>query len=345
MNNPNQPSSHTHPPTRFHAVSFHTVGEAEAGQRIDNFLLKHLKPAPKSLIYRILRKGEVRVDKKRAKPDYRLQLGESVRIPPIKLEQNSNEKPASAQLLQQLEQAILLEDNNVIVLNKPAGLAVHGGSGTPIGLIEGFRQLRPNLPYVELVHRLDKETSGLVLLAKNRQTLSALHAQFRREDNDTQGTTATPMKKHYKALVLGTWQGGKQYLQTDLHREGNQRQKIQVKAGGKTAESIFTPHTLYPATTDRPALSLLSVQILTGRMHQIRTQLAHLNHPIIGDDRYGDFKQNRALQTLGIKRLFLHAEKMAFRLDFSGQNYTLHAPLAKDLQGPLTRLNQQRKRS
>ncbi|HHC74033.1 MAG TPA: RluA family pseudouridine synthase [Thiothrix sp.] len=343
MNNPNQPSSHTplsiSPSTRFQAVSFHTVGEAEAGQRIDNFLLKHLKPAPKSLIYRILRKGEVRVDKKRAKPDYRLQLGESVRIPPIRLEQNNNEKPASAQLLQQLEKAVMLEDNNIIVLNKPAGLAVHGGSGTPTGLIEGFRQLRPNLPYVELVHRLDKETSGLVLLAKNRQTLNALHAQFRREDSET-----LPMKKHYKALVLGTWQGGTKHIQLDLQREGNQRQKVQVKAGGKTAESIFIPHRLYPATADRPALSLLNVEILTGRMHQIRTQLAHLNHPIIGDDRYGDFKQNRALQTLGIKRLFLHAEKMAFRLDFSGQNYTLHAPLAKDLQGPLTRFNQQLKR-
>jgi len=332
MTNSNKASTNTHnTPTQ--AVHFHTVGEAEAGQRIDNFLLRYLKPAPKSLIYRILRKGEVRVDKKRAKPDYRLQLGEAIRIPPVKLEQNNAPKVASSQLLQQLEKAVLLEDNNVIVLNKPAGLAVHGGSGTPVGLIEGFRQLRPNLPYVELVHRLDKETSGLVLLAKNRQTLNALHAQFRREDSET-----TEMKKHYKALVLGTWQGGKKHIQLDLQREGNQRQKVQVKTGGKNTESIFTPQTLYPATADRPALSLLNVQIITGRMHQIRTQLAHLDHPIIGDDRYGDFKQNRALQTQGIKRLFLHAERMAFRLEFSGQNYTLHAPLAKDLQQTLRQL-------
>lgn len=305
-------------------VRYHEVTDAEAGQRIDNFLLKTLKPAPKSLIYRILRKGEVRVDKKRAKPDYKLKIGESVRIPPVKLPEPNEQVIVPQHVLDSIEQAVLKEDDNIIAINKPSGLPVHGGSGSPYGLIEAFRQLRPHIPFVELVHRLDKETSGVILLAKNRKTLNELHALLRREEG--------VIEKHYLALVVGCWQGGKKRVSLDLQRESNQRQKVQVQEGGKYSESIFKPIRVYKNA------SLMQVQILTGRMHQIRTQLAHLGYPIIGDNRYGDFQQNRQFKQFGIKRLFLHAESVQFRLEFSSQNYTLQADLPSELKQALKQL-------
>lgn len=317
MNNHSEPENNT-------KVRFHIVTTDEAGQRIDNFLLKTLKPAPKSLIYRILRKGEVRINKKRAKPDYKIQIGENIRIPPIKLPEKNSQASIPKHVLERIEQAILKEDNNIIAINKPSGLPVHGGSGSAYGLIEAFRQLRPHIPYVELVHRLDKETSGLILLAKNRQTLNALHALFRREDGE--------ITKNYIALVSGKWQGGKKHVALELQREANKRQKIQVQKGGKHSESIFSPINIFSNA------SLMKVQILTGRMHQIRTQLAHLGYPIIGDDRYGDFQQNRLFKQYGIKRLFLHAESMQFRLEFSSQNYNLQAALPDDLKQAIKQL-------
>ncbi|MEZ5536225.1 MAG: RluA family pseudouridine synthase [Thiolinea sp.] len=301
------------------AVSYHTVTEHEAGQRIDNFLLKYFKKVPKSVIYRILRKGEVRVDKKRVKPDRKLALGEEIRIPPVRVEEKAEatQQAAPQELLDKIESAVLLEDDHLIVLNKPAGLPVHGGSGVKHGLIESFRQLRPNLPFVELVHRLDRDTSGLILLAKSRKVLNSLHAMLR--DGG--------MEKHYQALVAGKWKGGRQHIVTDLERSGGSRQKIQVADDdGKTAESIFAPLLI------TPECSLLDVQILTGRMHQIRVQLAHLGYPIIGDDRYGDFALNREYKKSGLKRLFLHAATLDFMLDLSGQKYQLKAPLPEDLQ-------------
>lgn len=299
------------------AVSYHIVTEHEAGQRIDNFLLKFFKKVPKSVIYRILRKGEVRVDKKRVKPDRKLVVGEEIRIPPVRVEEKPQQLLTPQTLMDEIAASILLEDDHLIVLNKPSGLAVHGGSGVKHGLIESFRQLRPNLPFVELVHRLDRDTSGLILLAKSRNVLNALHELLR----------SGGMTKHYRALVGGKWQGGTQHLVTDLQRSAGSRQKIEVteEDEGKTAESIFSPLLILPNC------SLLDVQILTGRMHQIRVQLAHLGYPIIGDDRYGDFTLNRDYKKLGLKRLFLHAATLEFMLATNGQKYSLAAPLPTEL--------------
>lgn len=299
------------------SVKYHTVTANEAGQRIDNFLMKQFRQVPKSVIYRIVRKGEVRVDKKRVKPEYKLSLGEEVRIPPVQVEERPPASEASEGLLEAIENAVMLEDDHVIVLNKPAGLPVHSGSGVAVGLIEAFRQLRPNLPFVELVHRLDRDTSGVILLAKSRTVLNALHNMLR--DGG--------MEKHYVALVAGQWQGGKKHITLDLKREVNNRQKMQVvdPEEGKTSESIFRPHTLYQEA------SLMDVTILTGRMHQIRVQLAHLGYPILGDVRYGDFKLNRMYREQGLKRLFLHAAKLEFLLEFTGKRYQLEAPLPADL--------------
>ncbi len=312
------------------AVSFYTVTEHEAGQRIDNFLIRHFKKVPKSVIYRIVRKGEVRVDKKRVKPDRKLVIGEEIRIPPVQISAETRVQPmAPATLLETIEHSILLEDDYLIVLNKPAGLAVHGGSGVKHGLIEAFRQLRPQLPFIELVHRLDRDTSGLLLLAKSRVVLNALHELLR----------AGGMKKHYQALVAGQWRDGRQHVIMELERGsgGAGRQKVQVVAHqAKTAESIFIPETVFADCT------LLDVQILTGRMHQIRVQLAQMAHPVLGDDRYGDFTVNRIYKKLGLKRLFLHAAHLDFMLTLNGQRYRLQAPLPEALGRVLQQVKQRK---
>lgn len=301
------------------SVEYYTVTANEAGQRIDNFLLKYFKKVPKSVIYRIVRKGEVRVDKKRVKPEYKLAEGEQIRIPPVRTElEQPRAAEASEQLLELIDQAILHEDTHLIVVNKPAGLPVHGGSGVSFGLIEAFRQLRPHLPFVELVHRLDKDTSGLVILAKSRPALTSLHSMLQKGE----------IEKHYKALVYGRWQGGKRHITVDLKRENNAYQKMQVAEedeGGQTAESIFKPISVYGDCT------LMDVQILTGRMHQIRVQAAHLGFPILGDERYGDFKVNRAYREVGVKRLCLHASHLECYFELSGQKLQFEAPLPEDI--------------
>ena len=311
------------------SVVFHTVTANESGQRIDNFLMKKLKSVPKSLVYRILRKGEVRIDKKRAKPNIKIQEGNIVRIPPVTLADKKQQEKAPDRLLNEIEQSILLEDNDIIFINKPSGLPVHGGSGIRFGLIETFRQLRPNMDYVELVHRLDKETSGIVMLAKNRRTLNDLHDLLRADDKG--------IDKTYQTLVLGNWTQGTQHVSLDLEKQRGQWQKMQVQEGGKTSKSIFSLSESYSQE------SLLNVQILTGRMHQIRTQLAYLDYPILGDDRYGDFKANRHYKKQGLKRLFLHASHIKFQLTSSGQHYNLHAPLPKELRSVLDNLQSSNK--
>jgi len=303
------------------AVSFKTITEHHAGQRIDNFLMRELKNVPRSHVYRIIRKGEVRVNKKRVKPPNKLAYGDVVRIPPVHITL-IDPAIASGMLLQQLEQSIVVEDENLIIINKPTGLAVHGGSNVPIGLIEAMRQLRSELPYLELAHRLDRSTSGLLLLAKSRQALQDLHTLFKTGGID----------KYYLTLVAGQWQDGVKHIKNTLLREQGGRKKVQVKAGGKIAESIFTPQEYYSKST------LLQVKLLTGRMHQIRTQLAHLGMPVIGDDHYGDFAVNRQYKkSHGIKRLFLHAYHIKFRLPTSAQDYDIDIPLAADLQQALNR--------
>ncbi len=311
-----QPSKPNQSSTK-QSVRFVTVTEAHDGQRIDNFLMREVKDIPRSFVYRILRKGEVRVDKKRAKPNRKLKVGESVRIPPMILPDKKQSKKAPQQLLDQLEQAILLEDKDLILINKPAGLAVHGGTGSPYGLIEAFRQLRSTLPFVELAHRLDKDTSGIVILAKNRKALLSLHDLFKSGGID----------KYYQTLVHGQWEAGRQYVRNTLVCERGRKQKVQVQEGGKVAESIFYPRQKFAKTT------LMEVKLLTGRMHQIRTQLATLDFPVLGDTQYGNFALNREFKkSTGLKRLFLHAFKVEFKLPYSGTTYKKEIPLAEDLQ-------------
>ncbi|CAA6802783.1 MAG: Ribosomal large subunit pseudouridine synthase C (EC [uncultured Thiotrichaceae bacterium] len=303
--------------TPFANVSFITVDEASDGQRVDNFLLKTIKNIPRSYVYRILRKGEVRVDKKRVKPTRKLKLGELVRIPPIKHVEQKENVTAHVHELERLARAIVLEDNHVIIVNKPSGMAVHGGSGIKLGLIEMFRQLRANAPFLELAHRLDRDTSGLVILAKTRPALLELHELFKTGGID----------KHYLALVSGHWRGGERKVthvlsKTSKHQTG----KVQVAEEGKLAESIFKPREYFDDAT------LMEVTLLTGRMHQIRAQLAHLELPIIGDDRYGNFAINRIFKkNHGIKRLFLHSFAVQFFLETSQQQYSLEIPLPNDL--------------
>ncbi len=311
---------------KFQKVSFIEVTERSDGQRIDNFLMRELGNVPRSLVYKILRKGEVRIDKKRAKPSRKLVLGETVRIPPIRLQEKNQTTTASTQLLQQVESATILEDDDIIIMNKPAGLPVHGGSGYPLGLIEVFRQLHPNIPYVELAHRLDKDTSGIVLLAKSRQALQALHGLFQKGGID----------KRYLTLVAGRWQGGERHIKNELTRTDNKQGKMlvtQEEGAGKHAESIFIPKRYFSTST------LLEVKLLTGRMHQIRTQLSHMGFPVLGDNRYGDFPLNRRFKKdAGLRRLFLHACFIDFTLEFSSQRYHLEVPLAEDLQQVLEKL-------
>lgn len=309
------------------SVEFYTATANESGQRIDNFLMKKLKSLPRSVIYRIIRKGEVRINKKRVKPDRKIHISDMIRIPPVSLLPKQAQDTAPQYLLERIEQAILLEDKDIIFINKPTGLAVHGGSGVRFGLIETFRQLRPNLDYVELVHRLDKETSGVVMLAKNRPTLNSLHDLLRDENSHE-------ITKEYQTLVRGHWREGTKKVSLELEKKRGKWQKMQVQAGGKIATSIFSLHKSYARA------SLLNVQILTGRMHQIRTQLAYLDYPILGDDRYGDFKANRNYKQHGLKRLFLHSARIRFYLANSGQTYDVAAPLPTDLHTVLHTLEQ-----
>ncbi len=324
------------------SVRFVTVNAGQAGQRVDNFLMRELKNVPRSYVYRILRKGEVRVDKKRVKPLRKLALGEVVRIPPVYLPDKSGPATAPASLLEIIEKAILLEDDDVIFINKPSGLAVHGGTGVPFGLIEGFRQLRPELDFVELVHRLDKETSGIVMLAKNRPTLLALHAMMK-TSRKNQG-----IDKQYQTLVKGHWQGGRKHIKNRLRKQRGEKQKVKVihhenTDDAKQAESYFSPIDYY--SFEGTDYTLLNVELITGRMHQIRTQLADMGLAVLGDSQYGDFATNRDIKKkLGLKRLFLHAYSLSFALSRSGKRYHCKIPLADDLQNLIDNLQRESKR-
>ena len=310
------------PPMQQTKVTLHTITPNETGQRIDNFLLRQLKGIPKTRIYRIIRKGEVRVNKKRIKAEYKLQEGDIVRIPPVTIEEKKALPKAPDYLLKIVQNAIIHEDDHLIALDKPSGLAVHGGSHGELGLIEILRQLRTDLPYLELVHRLDMETSGVLLIAKSRQMLQNLHKLFR---------DAHRIEKHYTALVVGKWEGDSQTITNKLERKQDRAQKVQVSDEGKESTSIFTPLKFYKDAT------LMDIQILTGRMHQIRTQLAHLGHPIIGDEMYGDKKRNRYYaEKYHSKRLFLHASSLTFKID--DQQYEFEAALPTELQHLISQL-------
>ncbi len=312
------------------AVNWLTVGDEAAGQRIDNFLARVLKGVPKSHVYRILRSGEVRVNKGRVGPDARLAVGDVVRVPPVRTAAPATARPAEARPRPGPAVPVLYEDDALIVVDKPAGLAVHGGSGIAAGLIEQMRAARPAARFLELVHRLDRGTSGVMLLAKKRAALVALHAQLRDGGFD----------KRYLVLVRGRWRDEKRRVRLALHkfatREGERRVRVDAEEG-KESETVFRRRAAWP---DRdPPLALLEAELATGRTHQIRVHLAHLGFPLAGDDKYGDFAWNKALAKEGLKRMFLHAYALAFTHPATGERVEFSAPLPADLAAYVARLD------
>jgi 23S rRNA pseudouridine955/2504/2580 synthase len=294
-------------------AQFVTITEEEAGQRIDNYLLRVLKGVPKSHIYRILRSGEVRVNKGRIDQLYRLEAGDVVRVPPVRVAEKTSTAPVPG-----AEFAILHEDSHLLVIDKPCGVAVHGGSGVSYGVIEQLRASRPDAKFLELVHRLDRETSGLLLLAKKRSALTNLHEQMRDGVTD----------KRYLTVVYGDWKNARQHVKLPLHKyttpEGERR--VVVQAGGMES------HTVFSLKRKWQKFALLEAELKTGRTHQIRVHLASSGFPIAGDDKYGDFALNRALlkgdETRGaLRRMFLHAHQITFTHPESGKQMTLNAPL------------------
>ena len=298
-------------------VTLLSVEEDGAGQRIDNFLAKHLKGVPKSHIYRIVRNGEVRVNGKRIDATHRLQLGEILRIPPIRTAAPATRlglAPIQAQFLD----AILYEDDAILAINKPACMAVHGGSGISRGVIEQLRLERPQAKYLELVHRLDRETSGVLLIGKKRSALVKLHEMLR----------SNLVKKRYVMLVNGVWRNKKQRVVVPLKKivQENGEKRVWVEEGGQVSETIFHLKQVLGGFT------LLEADLITGRTHQLRVQLAHLGFPILGDDKYGDFVLNKTLVKRGLKRMFLHSAETSLDHPLSGEALKLVASIPKELQ-------------
>lgn len=301
------------------------VAPEYAGQRIDNFLLARLKGAPKTLIYRILRKGEVRVNKGRVKPDYKLQAGDIVRVPPVRLPERDEPAPVAQGLLGRLEAAILYEDKALIVLNKPAGIAVHGGSGLSFGVIEALRQLRPEVRELELVHRLDRDTSGLLMVAKKRSMLRHLHEALRRDGG---------VDKRYMALVRGNWPTSKKKVAAPLQKNNlrSGERMVEVSIEGKEALTLFRVLRRFGEFA-----TLVEASPVTGRTHQIRVHAKHAGHPIAGDAKYGDDDFTREIRELGGKRLFLHAYALKVPMP-DGSELQLEAPVDQVWEQTLERL-------
>jgi len=301
-------------------VKWLTVDEESAGQRLDNFLIRHLKGVPKTHIYRIIRSGEVRVNKGRASADTRIESGDVVRLPPVRISDKVAEK--AARPTPGREFPLLLEDDALMAIDKPAGVAVHGGSGVSFGVIEQLRQARPLAKLLELVHRLDRETSGILLVAKKRSALKHLQDQFRERETG----------KTYLALVQGIWPEKLKVIDSALHKyllpDGERRVKITSNADPDGMRSI----TLVKVAERLVGCTLLEVTIKTGRTHQIRVHLASQGHPIAGDDKYGDFEWNKAVQKQGLKRMFLHAWRLQFTHPATGKRVELKSNLPSELQ-------------
>jgi len=310
------------------AVNWLAVGDDGHGQRIDNYLVKVLKGVPKSHIYRILRSGEVRVNRRKVGPDARLNVGDQLRIPPIRAAAPSQVRPVPASRAGPVP-PILYEDDDLIAVNKPAGVAVHGGSGISFGVIERLRLARPQAAFLELVHRLDRETSGVLLIAKKRPALTGLHAQLRDGAID----------KRYFVLVRGKWRDALRAVDLPLTTFllGNGERRVRVEAGGRLARTIFRKVQVW--ATAVPPVALLEAELETGRTHQIRVHLTHLGFPLAGDDKYGDFVWNRSLAQQGLKRMFLHAHRIRFTHPKDGRDIVVEAPLAPDLAGFVARLD------
>jgi 23S rRNA pseudouridine955/2504/2580 synthase len=294
------------------AVNWVEVTEDEAGQRIDNYLLARLKGVPKSHVYRILRSGEVRINSKRVEASRRVAAGDRIRVPPIRIAERDEDIPAP-----HFKLPVLFEDEALLAIDKPSGIAVHGGSGVAHGVIESLRAMRPDARFLELVHRLDRETSGVLLVAKKRAALTALHEAMR----------TRAMDKRYHAGVAGRFRNALQRVRLALAKrttaEGEKR--VSVSESGQEAETVFR------RLGRGEEFSLLEAELLTGRTHQIRVHLAHLGHPVLGDEKYGDFELNKRLRREGLKRMFLHAHSLAFAHPLSGAALRIDAPLPKDL--------------
>ncbi len=299
------------------------IGEEAAGQRLDNFLLGELKGVPRSHVYRLIRSGQVRVNSGRVNPKYRLKAGDRVRVPPVASRPAGRALPSGGSL-DWLAARIVFEDSRLLVLDKPAGLAVHGGTGVTLGCIEALRELRPELPELELVHRLDRATSGCLLVAKRRSALRTVHALLREGEVD----------KRYFTLVQGRWrQPVAEFSAPLVTKRGPGESRVRVATGGKEARSSFR---LIETVGD--AASLLEVTIATGRTHQIRVHAAHLGHPVAGDDRYGDADFNASLERHGLRRMFLHSHSLAFVWPESGEEFSVSVPLPQELKDVLNAL-------
>ncbi|HEK0471099.1 TPA: 23S rRNA pseudouridine(955/2504/2580) synthase RluC [Proteus mirabilis] len=313
----------------FNQVQFVTIDGDEAGQRIDNFLLARLKGVPKSMIYRIIRKGEVRVNKGRIKPEYKLAAGDSIRIPPVRVaEKEEHAVSPKLEKVSALAECILYEDEHVMLINKLSGTAVHGGSGLSFGVIEGLRALRPEARFLELVHRLDRDTSGVLLIAKKRSALRSLHEQLRLKQ----------MQKDYLALVRGQWQSHTKVVQAPLLKNILQsgERVVKVSSEGKPSETRFKVEERFEFAT------LVKASPVTGRTHQIRVHTLHAGHPIAFDDRYGDRDFDTQLASTKLNRLFLHASSLTFIHPSTGEKMRIEAPMDKTLRYCLQVLRNQK---
>jgi len=299
------------------SVYYVTVEPDYANQRIDNFLLARLKGVPKTRIYRILRKGEVRVNKKRIDAGYRLQAGDEVRIPPVQVAERGSPEMPGRSLMALLSERILYDDKHLLIINKPAGIPVHGGSRTRIGIVEALRCMHPEWPHLELAHRLDADTSGCLVLAKKRGALKELHELFR----------TGKLQKIYLALTRGHWKEAE--LRVDVPLQKNQLSSgeriVRVSREGKESLTVFKPLDTF---TDA---MLVEAHLFTGRTHQIRVHAQHRHHPIAGDEKYGNREFNKKMREMGLKRLFLHASSIEFVLPSTGQAIKMTAPLDPDL--------------
>ncbi|MBE9526696.1 MAG: 23S rRNA pseudouridine(955/2504/2580) synthase RluC [Proteobacteria bacterium] len=311
-----------------HSVKFIEIDERNAGQRIDNFLFNFLKGVPKGHIYKIIRKGEVRVNKGRIKQIYKLQLGDSVRIPPVKLAEKPSLPAPGRSLLKLIENSIIYEDKSLIAINKPSGVAVHGGSGISYGIIEAIRALRTEQKFLELIHRLDRDTSGCLLIAKKRSSLIAIQDLFRQRQTD----------KRYLALLCGQLKLSNKKVTAPLLREAlkSGERFVRVDKQGKESCSYFSTLESFEQAT------LMQVKIVTGRTHQIRVHSQYLGHCVAGDSKYGNYACNQRLKEQGLKRLFLHSAQISFQHPETQEKVTIKAPMTEELENCLSKLRQKK---
>ena len=309
-------------------VEYRDISDDESGQRIDNYLLSQLKGVPRSRVYRLIRRGEVRVNKGRVAPTYRLQPNDRVRIPPVRRSGPRADSKIAESTRERLTDSVLFEDDRLLVINKPPGIAVHGGSGRSFGVIEALRAARTDCRYLELVHRLDRDTSGCLMIAKKRSYLRLLHELLR----------SGRFSKNYMALVRGSWQQGTVLLENKLRTDkgGSGERLVRLDESGKNARSRFSP------IEDLRIATLMNIALLTGKTHQIRVQAMAAGHPLGGDEKYGEKEFNDQMSRYGLRRIFLHASSLSYEDPVSGEPRVFSCPLPDDLRRVLDRMNQSR---